>query len=71
MPDNPGVPDMGDSQFPFEVGECVIVDATDTKPFPYPQFSYTDKDGLTWLTDNEGKNLYAWKDNKHISDYDP
>ena len=52
-------------------GQAVIVDATDTKPFPYPQFSYTDKDGLTWLTDNEGKNLYAWKDNKRISDYDP
>ena len=52
-------------------GQAVVVGATDTKPFPYPQFSYTDADGLTWLTDNEGKNLYVWKDNKRISDYDP
>ena len=51
-------------------GKAVVIDATATEPFPYPQFSHTDKDGITWLTDNEGKNLYAWKDGKRLTSLD-
>ena len=38
--------------------------ANTIKPFPYPQFSYTDKDNAIWLTDNKGRDLYAYKDDK-------
>lgn len=40
-------------------GRVITVTADATKPFPYPLFSYTDSDGITWLTDNKGKILYA------------
>ena len=36
-----------------------IVTASATKPFPYPLFSYTDSEGILWLTNNKGKSLYA------------
>jgi signal transduction histidine kinase/ligand-binding sensor domain-containing protein len=42
--------------------------ANTVKPFPYPQFSYTDKDNAIWLTDNKGRDLYAYKDDK-VDDY--
>ena len=48
----------------------VVVDALDTIPFVYPQFSYMDSTGATWLTDNDGKGLYAWKNGKRISEFD-
>jgi signal transduction histidine kinase len=41
-----------------------------TKPFPYPDFSYTDNSGVTWLTNNEGKTLYRWKNGKRLTDID-
>ena len=32
-----------------------------TTPITYPTFSYHDPQGITWLTDNKGKQLYAFK----------
>ena len=53
------------------VGDKVeVVSAVATKPFPYPTFSTIDENGITWLTDNEGKHLYQWKDGKRLSDMD-
>lgn len=37
------------------------------KPFPYPMFSYTDKDNTIWLTNNKGRMLYAYK-NKTVDE---
>ena len=34
-----------------------IITASATEPFPYPLFSYTDQDGILWITDNKGKKL--------------
>ena len=45
-----------------------VVNIQATTPFPYPQFSYIDKSGVTWLTDNEGKNLYRWKGGSRLDD---
>jgi len=47
-----------------------VVDALANVPFPYPQFSYTDSKDVTWLTDNTGKNLYAWKDGEILHQMD-
>ena len=53
------------------VGDKVeVVSAVATEPFPYPTFSTIDRDGITWLTDNEGKHLYQWKDGKRLTDLD-
>ena len=38
--------------------------ANTVKPFPYPQFTYTDRKNTIWLTDNKGRDLYAFKDDK-------
>ena len=46
------------------------VKSGEVKPFPYPQFSLTDKNGVTWLTNYEGKGLYRWKDEKRLTDLD-
>ena len=46
----------------------IIVDADDTEPFPYPLYSFVDNKGVTWLTNNEGKGLYRWKDGKELDD---
>ena len=51
-------------------GQATIVSAEDTSPFPYPQVSYVDEKGVTWLTNNEGKMLYRWKDGKRLNDLD-
>ena len=32
-----------------------------TRPISYPTFSYHDMQDITWLTDNKGKQLYAYK----------
>ena len=45
-----------------------IVSAETTKPFPYPQFSFLDMNGISWLTNNEGKQLYRWKDGQRQED---
>ena len=47
-----------------------VVNADATKPFPYPQFSCADNNGVTWLTNNDGKALYRWKDGSKLSDMD-
>lgn len=47
-----------------------IVNAESIKPFPYPQYSFEDDSGVTWLTDNEGKSLYRWKDGNRMNDMD-
>lgn len=47
-----------------------VLNALSEKPFAYPQFSYADNSGVTWLTDGEGKGLYRWKDNRRINDLD-
>ena len=47
-------------------GKMIVVSTVDTKPFPYPRFSYTDKDGILWLTNNEGEKLHAWKNGKTL-----
>jgi len=49
-------------------GQVQVVSAEDTKPFPYPLFSFIDDKGITWLTNNEGKGLYRWKDGKRQED---
>ena len=36
-----------------------MITANTTDPFPYPLFSYTDQDGVLWLTNSQGKGLYA------------
>ncbi len=47
-----------------------LVYADDTEPFPYPQFAYEDEQGVTWLTQNDGKGLYRWKDGQRLRDMD-
>ena len=47
---------------------ATIVSAESTSPFPYPLMSYLDDKGVTWLTDNQGKNLYRWKNGKRLDD---
>ena len=49
-------------------GKVEVVSAESTKPFPYPLYSYSDSKGITWLTNNEGKALYRWKDGKRLDD---
>ena len=51
------------------IGDKVeVVSSVATTPFPYPLLSYQDDSGTTWLTDNEGKALYRWKDGKRLDD---
>ena len=45
------------------------IDALATYPIPFPQFSYFDGD-ITWLTNNEGTQLYAWRNGKEVKDLD-
>jgi signal transduction histidine kinase/ligand-binding sensor domain-containing protein len=47
-----------------------VINAEDQKPFAYPLFSCLDHEGVTWLTNSEGKHLYRWKDGKHLNDMD-
>ncbi len=51
-------------------GKATIVNAESTTPFGYPLMSYVDDNGVTWLTNNEGKKLYRWKDGKRLDDMD-
>ena len=51
-------------------GKVTVICAEDTKPFPYPLYSFADDKGVSWLTNNEGKGLYRWKDNKRNTDLD-
>jgi hypothetical protein len=45
-----------------------VVRTSEDNPFPYPLYSYIDDDGVAWLTNNEGKFLYRWKDGKQLND---
>ena len=48
-----------------EYGEKVLPITTNTtKPFAYPTFSYYDKEGVLWLTDNKGHKLHAHNNQK-------
>ena len=38
------------------------IGANSSRPINYPLFSYLDPQGVTWLTNNKGKDLYAYKD---------
>jgi signal transduction histidine kinase len=49
-------------------GRVVVMEAESTKPFPYPFYSYTDDSGVCWLTNNEGKALYGWKNGQLLND---
>ena len=44
-----------------------VISAITTDPFPYPTYSTIDNNGITWLTNNEGKHLYQWKDGKRLN----
>ena len=50
-------------------GKVIEVGADDVEPYPYPGFSYEDNNGILWLTDNEGKNLYAYQDGRRLNEY--
>ena len=50
--------------------KVIAVGAIDTQPFPYPQCSYIDQQGILWLTDNAGKHLYTVKEGQRTTDYD-
>ena len=43
-------------------GQVLPINTFTTKPFPYPTFSYTDPEGVTWLTNPKARHLYAFKD---------
>ena len=58
------------STFIYYQDKIIVVDANDEQPFPYPGVSYVDGNDVLWLTDNENKNLYAYKDGKRLEDYD-
>ena len=49
-------------------GKVETVSAEATKPFPYPLFSFLGENGITWLTNNESKQLYRWKDGNQLDD---
>ena len=49
-------------------GKVEVISAETTKPFPYPLYSTIDSNGVAWLTNNEGKALYRWKDGKRLTD---
>ena len=38
------------------------IEANSLRPISYPSFSYLDSQGVTWLTNNKGNELYAYKD---------
>ncbi len=43
-----------------------------TTPFAYPMFSYPDDKGVLWLTDNKGRNIYAFQNgskNQEMSNF--
>ncbi len=42
-------------------GDVLTIFTNTQKPFPYPTFSYADSEGVLWLNDNKGKNIYAYE----------
>ena len=53
---------------PLAGGKVETVSVESTNPFPYPLFSFLDENGISWLTNNESKQLYRWKDGKRQDD---
>ena len=51
-------------------GKVEVFGTETTQPFTYPYFSYTDDKGVCWVTNNEGKALYGWKDGRRLDDMD-
>ena len=51
-------------------GKVQVINAESTEPFPYPLYSFIDETGVTWMTNNEGKMLYRWKDGQQLHDLD-
>ena len=49
-------------------GKALIVSDSDKEPIEYPLFSHYDYDGISWLTDYSGRNLYRWRDGKRLDD---
>lgn len=45
------------------------IDAEATTPIPFPNYSYFDGD-ITWLTNNEGTQLYGWRNGKEVKGLD-
>ena len=58
------------STFVLVNGKVIVVKAEDKEPFSYPSFAYTDSTGVTWLTDEDCKHIYRWKDGKRLTDLD-
>lgn len=42
-------------------GEVLPIFTNTQKPFTYPMFSYADPQGVLWLNDNKGRNIYAYE----------
>ena len=51
-------------------GKVEVISAETTEPFPYPLYSTVDHEGVTWMTNNEGKAIYRWKNGKRLNDLD-
>ena len=58
------------STFVLVNGKVIVVKAEDREPFTYPAFARTDSTGVTWLTDDDSKHIYRWKDGKRVTDLD-
>lgn len=49
-------------------GQALIVSDKDKYPIEYPMFSHYDYDGISWLTDYTGRNLYRWRGGRRLDD---
>ena len=45
-------------------GTILPMTTSTTQPFPYPAFSYTDLEGVTWLTNSKSRKIYAYYNGK-------
>ena len=43
-------------------GRLALINPADTFPIAYPLYSHYDADGIAWLTGNDGKNIYCYRD---------
>lgn len=48
----------------------LTISANQTKPIPYPQMAYMDKEGTTWLTESNGRGLYSIKNGNRQKTYE-
>ena len=49
-------------------GKVRMISESATTPFPYPLYSYTEKTGVTWLTNYKGSQLYAVKNGVRVKE---